>query len=140
MFKESKGKKLLVAGILLIIFVVGYFLIKQFGLLEVLSKLNDQKIGYGMIFVIGLLASFHCVGMCGGLVVAYSAKNKDGHRSHIQYNLGRFVSYSIIGGILGGVGSFFGINRTVEKRYENYRRHWPRRWNWGRSPGYRCHG
>jgi len=28
----------------------------------------------------------------------------------LQYNIGRFISYTIIGGILGGFGSFFGIN------------------------------
>ena len=35
---------------------------------------------------------------------------KNNYRLHIQYNLGRFISYTIIGGILGGFGSFFGIN------------------------------
>ncbi len=112
--EEKKPKKfsrqLITAGLLLVVFVLGYFLVKQFGLLEILSKLNDQKIGYWMIFFIGFLVSFHCVGMCGGLVVAYSIKSKKGYQSHLQYNLGRLISYSVIGGILGGLGSFFGVN------------------------------
>jgi len=108
--KKNKSRGLLIAGILLVVFVVGYLLVKQFGLLEVLSRLNDQKVGYGMIFVIGLLASFHCVGMCGGLVVTYSTKSKGGYKSHFQYNLGRLVSYSTIGAVLGGFGSFFAIS------------------------------
>ncbi|MCX6744127.1 MAG: sulfite exporter TauE/SafE family protein, partial [Candidatus Parcubacteria bacterium] len=29
---------------------------------------------------------------------------------HWQYNIGRIISYTIIGGILGGFGAFFGIN------------------------------
>ncbi|MBU2530295.1 MAG: sulfite exporter TauE/SafE family protein [Elusimicrobia bacterium] len=114
------SKKLLIAGILLAVFATGYFLIKYFGLLEVLAKLNEEKIGYWLIFLIGLLASFHCVGMCGGLVVTYTAKhhsdNKDKKKPsslpHFQYNLGRMISYSAIGAVLGGFGSFFAINPT----------------------------
>ncbi|MBU2545134.1 sulfite exporter TauE/SafE family protein [Patescibacteria group bacterium] len=109
---KKLSRNLIIAGILLIVFIAGYHLIKQFGLLEVLSKLNEQNISYWMLFLIGFLVSFHCVGMCGGLVVSYSVKNKGGYRSHIQYNLGRLISYSVIGGILGGVGSFFAINPT----------------------------
>ncbi|MFH1598515.1 MAG: sulfite exporter TauE/SafE family protein [Patescibacteria group bacterium] len=118
--KLNIPKRFIIAGILLIVFVLGYYLIKQFGVLEILSKLNEERIGYWLIFVIGLLVSFHCVGMCGGLVVTYTAKhqadNKD-HKvksslPHWQYNLGRLISYSVIGGILGGFGSFFAINPT----------------------------
>ena len=98
-------------GILLILFIGGYFLINRFGILEILAKLNEPEIGYGLIFLIGFLVSFHCVGMCGGLVIAYSVKNRS-YLAHWQYNLGRFVSYTIIGGILGGFGSFFAINPT----------------------------
>jgi len=101
-----------------------YFIIQKLDGFSLLAKLNEGNISYGLIFVIGLLVSFHCIGMCGGLVVAYSANHlkrvKDssdraGRKTlapHWQYNAGRFISYTIIGGILGGVGSFFGINPT----------------------------
>ena len=59
-------KKWLTVGVLLILFALGYFAIKYFGLLEIMAKLNEQHISYWLIFLIGLLASFHCVGMCGG--------------------------------------------------------------------------
>jgi hypothetical protein len=29
-----------------------------------------QSMGYGMIFVVGLLTSLHCVAMCGGIVLS----------------------------------------------------------------------
>ncbi|MFH0818806.1 MAG: sulfite exporter TauE/SafE family protein [Patescibacteria group bacterium] len=79
---------------------------------EILSKLNETNIGYGLIFFIGILSSFHCIGMCGGLVIAYSVKNKNSkpYQAHWQYNFGRLISYTTIGGILGGSGSFFGVN------------------------------
>jgi len=117
--KKQGSKRLIIAGILLIIFVLGYFLIRHFGLLELLSRLNEQRISYWLIFLIGILVSFHCVGMCGGLVVTYTAshqaKKKEKTSSflpHFQYNLGRMISYTVIGGILGGFGSFFAINPT----------------------------
>ncbi|MDD5071430.1 MAG: sulfite exporter TauE/SafE family protein [Patescibacteria group bacterium] len=102
-----------------------YLIIQKFGGFSLLARLNEGNISYGLIFVIGLLAGFHCVGMCGGLVVAYSASHIKGIKDlpdaerkkkslapHWQYNAGRFISYTSIGGILGGVGSFFGINPT----------------------------
>lgn len=95
----------------------GYFLFSRSGGFEILAKLNESNVGYGIIFIIGLLAGFHCIGMCGGLVVAYSSpglKNAGDEvkrfAPHLQYNLGRLISYSVIGGILGGLGSFFGVN------------------------------
>jgi sulfite exporter TauE/SafE len=106
---------------LLFLFIILYFLIQESGSLEILSRLNEQNLSYSLIFLIGILASFHCVGMCGGLVVTYTAtgqkkKNckecKNNYTPHWQYNLGRLISYTFIGGVLGGFGSFFGINPT----------------------------
>ncbi|HBA67422.1 MAG TPA: hypothetical protein DCZ48_14860 [Methylococcaceae bacterium] len=34
----------------------------------------SRDMGYGLLFVVGFLTSFHCVGMCGPLIVGYSAK------------------------------------------------------------------
>jgi len=113
------------AVFLAIVFLIEiYLVIQKFGGFSLLAKLNEGNIGYGLIFVIGFLAGFHCVGMCGGLVVAYSANHLKNTKSssdgkgkrsllpHWQYNAGRLISYTAIGGILGGVGSFFGINPT----------------------------
>ncbi len=99
-----------VAGVALV-FLVVYLIIQQTGALELMSKLNEGNIGYGLVFLIGLLASFHCVGMCGGIVVAYTSTSKNkSSLIHWQYNLGRIVSYTTIGALLGGIGSFFAIN------------------------------
>jgi sulfite exporter TauE/SafE/copper chaperone CopZ len=103
---------------ILIGLVVVYFLFKNFGGFSILAKLNESNLSYGLIFLIGFLVSFHCIGMCGGLVVTYSAtiaaksagKKTSISLPHIQYNLGRLISYTVIGGILGGIGSFFAIN------------------------------
>ncbi len=64
---------------------------------------------YFEIFFIGLLGSVHCIGMCGGFVAMYSLKKSAKQPSlphHILYNLGRITTYSVLGGVLGYVGSF----------------------------------
>lgn len=96
--------------ITLLIIALGYLAISYFGGFELLAELNGKNVGLGIIFVIGLLSGFHCVGMCGGLVVAYSTKQNAKYHSHLKYNSGRIISYTLVGGILGGIGSFFGIN------------------------------
>ena len=114
---QSPTKSGLLVGALLVLFAAGYVIVQRLGLLEILSRLNESNLSYGLIFVIGLLASFHCVGMCGGLVVTYTAGcqascpgEKVGLAPHLQYNLGRVLSYTAIGAVLGGIGSFFGIS------------------------------
>lgn len=49
----------------------------------------------------GLGGSLHCVGMCGGLVTASCHNNKDIFR----YQIGRLLSYLILGAIGGTLGS-----------------------------------
>jgi sulfite exporter TauE/SafE len=64
---------------------------------------------YVEIFLIGLLGSIHCIGMCGGFVGMYSLKKPATEPSmpyHVLYNLGRITTYSLLGGILGYLGSF----------------------------------
>ena len=69
------------------------------------------------IATIAFLGSFgHCIGMCGGIVVAYSSAKIDSNwnktkqsLSHILYSFGRITTYTILGalfGYLGGVATF----------------------------------
>lgn len=78
--------------------------------------------GYGMLFVIGLLTSVHCIAMCGGinlsqcLVLKTDGSQTVGYKSSFSYNLGRVISYTIIGGIVGALGSvisFSGAARGI---------------------------
>ncbi len=95
-----------------------YFLALRFGFFEILAKLNEKNLSYYLIFFIGLLASFHCMGMCGGMVIAYSSRfcvgksRKEMVYPHLMYNSGRLVSYTLTGIILGSIGSFFAISRS----------------------------
>lgn len=56
----------------------------------------------------GLLGGVHCVGMCGGIVAAFSIR-ADGSappfRLHLAYNLGRVSSYVFFGALAGMLGA-----------------------------------
>ncbi len=63
-------------------------------------------------FLVGLLGSGHCVGMCGGIVGAVSMhlpQSKSKAPFLLSYNAGRILSYTFAGAIAGLVGasSFF---------------------------------
>lgn len=74
-----------------------------------------------LIAILGFLGSFgHCFGMCGPLTVAFSLSGKhQGQKStsekspswqqqfkfHFLLNLGRMLSYALVGAAIGGLGS-----------------------------------
>lgn len=69
------------------------------------------------IITIAFLGSFgHCIGMCGGIVIAYSSTKLNSEISkqkaaisHILYSFGRVSTYTLLGvifGFLGGVATF----------------------------------
>lgn len=105
---------------LLVIVVSLYVLLQRFGILNLLvpSQLADTKMGYGMLFIVGLLTSVHCVAMCGGInlsqCIPQGEKAEEGKgrlatlRPAFLYNLGRVISYTVIGFLLGGVGMLVG--------------------------------
>ncbi|MBI2665577.1 sulfite exporter TauE/SafE family protein, partial [Candidatus Woesearchaeota archaeon] len=76
-----------------------------------------QNIGYGLLFVIGLLTGFHCIAMCGGFVVSYTAKGaqqgKKPHKMHLSYAFGKTLSYTVIGAIFGFLGSIIAFTPVI---------------------------
>jgi len=50
----------------------------------------------------------HCIGMCGPIVVSLSLNLKGANLflPHLFYNIGRVVTYSLLGGIMGATGAF----------------------------------
>ena len=69
-YKVLSERKAGIKAICLLTAIIAlYILLQQFGILNLLvpSRLADSSMGYGMLFVIGLLTSIHCVAMCGGI-------------------------------------------------------------------------
>jgi len=77
-----------------------------------------------ILFIVGaaFTASIgHCIGMCGGIVVAYSSTKIDQKSSwlnqsisHLAYNLGRVVTYTILGVIFGALGKATAFTPTTK--------------------------
>ncbi|EMO64197.1 DsbD family 2 [Leptospira borgpetersenii serovar Pomona str. 200901868] len=60
-------------------------------------------------FLHGITSSLHCLGMCGPFAGTLNLYQKEARfKTNLFYNLGRFLSYSTLGAILGFVGS--GLN------------------------------
>lgn len=63
-----------------------------------------------LAFLAGLAGSFHCIGMCGGIVAAISLKDSSNAfaarlRSQLFYNTGRIATYTALGAVAGLIGS-----------------------------------
>ena len=48
---------------------------------------------YFLLFAAGLLGALHCVGMCGGLIVACGMKFGEGRFLFLTYNAGRVLCH-----------------------------------------------
>ena len=110
---RRKTSQIAALAIMLIAF---YLVADRFGLFALLGLFPSvgQDVALGMVFVAGLVTSLHCVAMCGGINMAQSingAKTRDTSivRTNILYNAGRVIAYTVIGGIVGGVGSIFSL-------------------------------
>ena len=106
---------------MLVIIVALYVMLQSLGVLNLLvpSRLADTGMGYGMLFVIGLITSVHCVAMCGGINLSQSLPPKGYSKADggsklavflpaLAYNLGRVVSYTTVGFVLGLIGFLIG--------------------------------
>lgn len=77
----------------------------------------DSAVSNGMIFIVGLLTSLHCIGMCGSFIIGYtSADTENGRshfRSHLMYGAGKTISYALLGAFFGFIGSVFRITPLI---------------------------
>lgn len=71
---------------------------------------------------IAFFGSFgHCIGMCGGIVLAYSTIKIEPQSSkisksiaHLLYSFGRVFTYTILGAIFGGLGSVITLSNSYK--------------------------
>lgn len=115
--EKGSYNQLIIIGI--IIFGI-YMIIKNSIGFNFIPEITPNM-GFGILFVVGLLSSLHCVAMCGGinlsLCVSYKFDQTDNNKflkflPSLMYNTGRVISYTIIGGIVGALGSVFSISNT----------------------------
>lgn len=101
---------ILISILILITFLIIY---KVFGynIFNVIPVI-DSSISYGMLFFIGIFTSIHCISMCGAINII-ATKSKKGVKNIILYNFGRVLSYTILGGIAGLIGSVFKFSEIL---------------------------
>jgi sulfite exporter TauE/SafE/copper chaperone CopZ/plastocyanin domain-containing protein len=124
-----------IMGILAIILVLS-FLLRAFSTSSIAASfpLAEEGMGYGMLLVIGLLTSVHCIAMCGGINLSqslrrggdsYSPSERNGNPPDSQtslpiphslllpgvlYNTGRLISYTAVGFAVGALGSVITVS------------------------------
>ena len=70
--------------------------------------------GFGAAFLLGLMTSPHCLGMCGGILLGNCAQNRSPALASLAYNVGRILSYTAIGGIFGALGTVIAYSMSVK--------------------------
>lgn len=107
------------AAYILIILLGLYVIARQLGWTDIFQSFpvisSGEQIGYVVLFGIGLLTSVHCIAMCGGINLSQSVsgQQKRPFYNSVLYNLGRLISYTLIGGILGLIGEAAAITLRV---------------------------
>ncbi len=99
---------------LLLLVLVGGLALWGKSLMPGLMKQFDARLGYGVIFAVGFLTGFHCIGMCGGFVMNYTRDIQGRGRrpvflAHLSYALGKNISYALLGAAFGALGAVLTI-------------------------------
>ena len=119
--KKSSKVGFIVLGISIVLFLaILYFVVLKnlnLNLPEIQVPQIGEQTSLILLFVAGLLVGFHCISMCGGFVVSYTAKNAiKGHKSfkqHLVYGGSKVISYAIIGGLFGLVGGVIAFSTKL---------------------------
>ena len=110
--KKIVGVVLALIGISLILWLDSWFMHHTD-----MPKLG-RDMSYGLLFLVGFLTGFHCVGMCGPLIIGYTAKQAaagtKSYGSHLLYGAGKTLSYTLIGGLFGAFGSVIAFTPSTQ--------------------------
>ena len=121
-FWNNNKERLSEIGSVLVIIIGVYLALKTLNVLPQGYGLGDE-VSYGAAFVIGLVAATStCLAVSGGLLLTISAKYNEKYphltgwqrfRPHLSFNIGRILSYTLLGAALGLVGSALTLSTTV---------------------------
>src|SRR3989339_405330 len=106
--KENKWADFKIAIPAALAFAVLFVVVQKMGLVNLVSA---GDVTYGTAFVIGIVASLStCMAVVGGLLLSMSAtfaKEGDKIKPQVLFHLGRIISFFILGGAIGALGSAF---------------------------------
>uniref|UniRef100_UPI002628D825 urease accessory protein UreH domain-containing protein n=1 Tax=Oceanispirochaeta sp. TaxID=2035350 RepID=UPI002628D825 len=124
LFSKTKSEFSLKQWVGILIILAALFLVvRETGIMNALPVI-ESSMGYGLLFIIGLMTSVHCIGMCGGINLTVSLSSVRKGQSDpsplrralpgLLYNAGRVVSYTLIGGLVGALGSVISITGAIQ--------------------------
>jgi sulfite exporter TauE/SafE len=94
-----------------LVFIVFFVALQKMG---IVNAIGGGEITLGTVFFIGVIASLStCMAVVGGLVLSMSAtfaKEGDRVRPQLMFHVGRIVSFFVLGGIIGAIGSAFTLS------------------------------
>lgn len=95
-------------------FAVLFILLQKMGLVNLIGA---GKVSYGTAFVVGIVASLStCMAVVGGLLLSMSAtfaKEGNSKKPQALFHAGRLISFFILGGIIGLLGSAFTLGTNA---------------------------
>ncbi|HAE36655.1 TPA: hypothetical protein DCX66_00330 [Candidatus Nomurabacteria bacterium] len=112
--KDKKWSDFKIAIPIAFLFLAIFIILQKIG---IVNLVNLSKVSYGTSFVVGIIASLStCMAVVGGLVLSMSAtfaKEGDKIKPQILFHGGRLVSFFILGGVIGVLGSVFTLNTSA---------------------------
>jgi sulfite exporter TauE/SafE/copper chaperone CopZ len=113
---KNTGQDYMEIGMIFLLVMALYLIFSSLDLLPKGLGVTSNM-GYGLVFVIGLVAAVSsCIAVTGGMLLAVAAKynemnpNLNGaqrFKPHLYFNAGRIISYTLLGGAIGALGSVF---------------------------------
>ena len=113
--RSSRVLRAVMAFCVLLLVVGGVTMWGKSQMPAVMQMINPQA-GYAMLFGIGFLTGFHCIGMCGSFVVGYTDISRSRARQvlgHLSYGLGKALSYTSLGAAFGLLGATIAITPQI---------------------------
>ncbi len=110
-------------GIAFFITTALFLVAKTLGIFDLGKSISGSYSSLPVVLLVGLTAGVStCMALVGGLVLGSSARfsaqfpNATGmekFKPHLYFNLGRIISYFVLGGVIGLAGSLFQLSTSV---------------------------
>lgn len=126
-YKPEQNQTRRSVGLILVVLAI-YLILNRLGVFTFVPEVASGM-SYIMLFAVGILTSFHCIAMCGGINLAITGSQSGQNKRHaiptepaapgknflpgFLYNAGRITSYTIIGGLAGALGGVFSFTDSA---------------------------
>lgn len=110
-------------AIAFIVLIVLYIIARKFDLININAGIKGNPSSLLVVLIVGLIAGVStCMALVGGLILGISARFSEKHpeatslqkfRPHLFFNLGRILSFTLLGGVIGLIGRAFQFSSSI---------------------------